>query len=136
MAGPVETLSFVARRLIQFEQRFERSDPIRKREAAALFTRIAASLYALTADLARDQVPHEPCRDLALYSTRIRECIEEEIGPVEAERLAKVMGEASDKEQLYLQYRSADNKKALSEELEKASILIRALANGLGAGQP
>jgi hypothetical protein len=42
-----------------------------------------------------------------------------------------MLAEASDKEKLYIQYRSAEDKKSLSEELEKASILIRALANGL-----
>jgi rRNA pseudouridine-1189 N-methylase Emg1 (Nep1/Mra1 family) len=57
--------------------------------------------------------------------------VEEELGPVEAEKLANMLGESSDKERIYLEYRSALDKKSLGEELEKAAILIRALADGL-----
>lgn len=135
MAGPAETLSFVARRLIQFESRFAQAGASRKREAAALFSRVSTSLQGLSADLQRDQVPHEACRELALYSTRLKDCTAEEIGQAEAEKLAKAMGESSDKERLFLQYRSAEDKRAITEELEKAAILIQALANGLGAAQ-
>ena len=136
MAGPIESLSFVARRLIQFERRFAQADHGRKTEAAALFTRIAISLQALAGDLGRDQLPHEACRELVLYSTRLKECVGEELGAAEAEKLAHVLGESSDKEKLYLQYRSAEDKRTLSEELEKAAILIQALANGLCPAPP
>ncbi|MBW8888769.1 MAG: hypothetical protein JF616_13520 [Fibrobacteres bacterium] len=131
MAGPIENLSFVARRLIQYERRFALANPRRKVEAATLFSRIAASLQALASDLGRDQLPNDPSRELVLYSTRLAECVGEELGEPESERLANVLAEASDKERLYLQYRSSENKKDLAEELEKASILIQALANGL-----
>ena len=136
MAGPAETLSFVARRLIQFEQRFAQADAARKRAAAALFTQIAASLQVLSADLGRDQLPHEACRELVFYSTKLKECTGEELGAVEADRLANAMADASDKEKLYLQYRSAEDRKYLTEELEKAAILIQALANGLYVAPP
>lgn len=136
MAGPAETLSFVARRLIQFEQRFAQAAPARKQAASALFTQVAASLAVLAADLGRDQLPHEACRELVFYSTKIKECAGEELGEGEAERLANAMGEASDKEKIYLQYRSAQDKRYLTEELEKASILIQALANGLYVAPP
>lgn len=136
MAGPIESLSFVARRLIQFERRFAQANPRRKVEAANLFSRIASSLQALASDLGRDQLPNEPSRELVLYSTRLPECVDEELGAVEAERLANVLAEASDKEGLYLEYRSAPDKKELAEELEKASILIQALANGLCPAPP
>jgi hypothetical protein len=136
MAGPVENLSFVARRLIQFERRFAQADPARKGEAAALFARIASSLQALASDLGRDQLPNEPSRELVLYSTRLKECVGEELGAAETDRLSHMLAEASDKEKVYLQYRSAEDKKSLSEELEKASILIRALANGLCPSPP
>jgi hypothetical protein len=131
MAGPAETLSFVARRLIQFEQRFAQAATERKRAASALFTQIAASLQTLAADLSRDQLPHEAGRELIFYSTKLKECAGEELGAVEADRLANALGEASDKEKIYLQYRSSEDKKYLTEELEKAAILIQALANGL-----
>jgi hypothetical protein len=136
MAGPVENLSFVARRLIQYERRFAQADPARRTGAASLFLRIAASLQSLAGHLERDQLPHEPCRELVLYSTRLKESVEEELGGAEAEKLATMLGEASDKERLYLQYRSSEDKKAFSEELEKAAILIRALANGLCPSPP
>lgn len=135
MPGPAETLSFVARRLIQHEQRFDRSAADRKREAAELFSRIAAGLFLLLDNLRRDQLPHEACRELALCSSRLKECVAEEVGEAEADRLARSMGEASDKERLYVQFRSAEDKKFLSEELEKAGILLQALANGLGVAR-
>lgn len=131
MAGPTETLSFVARRLIQFEQRFAQAEPDRKRAASALFTQVAASLQVLAGDLSRDQLPHEACRELVYYSTKLKECAGEELGEGETDRLANALGEASDKEKIYLQYRAADDKKYLTEELEKAAILIKALANGI-----
>jgi hypothetical protein len=131
MAGSVDNLSFVARRLIQYERRFAQAAPFRKSDAAALFLRIASSLHSLADHLGRDQLPHEPCRELVLYSTRLKECVEEELGTAESEKLANMLGEASDKERLYLEYRSAADKKPLGEELEKAAILIRALADGL-----
>jgi hypothetical protein len=136
MAGPIETLSYVARRLIQFEQRFAQADPARKREAASLFTQIAGSVQLLAHDLGRDHLPHEACRELALSSTRLRVCAGDPLGQGEAERLSKSLGEACDKEKLYLQYRSAPDQKALAEELEKAAILIQALANGLFVAPP
>lgn len=136
MAGPVENLSFVARRLIQYERRFAQSDPARKAEAAALFGRISASLQALASELGRDQLPNEPSRELVLYSTRLKESVGEELGAAETERLSTMMAEASDKERLYLQYRSSVDKKNLSEELEKAAILIQALANGICLAPP
>jgi hypothetical protein len=131
MAGPAETLSFVARRLIQFELRFAQATPARKRDAAALFSRIAQSVQMLIADLGRDQLPHEACRELVYFSTKLKECTEEELGAAEADRLATALGSASDKEKIYLEFRSSDEKPHLTEELEKASILIQALANGL-----
>ncbi|MDB5105555.1 MAG: hypothetical protein JWP91_3244 [Fibrobacteres bacterium] len=133
MAGPAETLSFVARRLIQFEQRFSQAAVERKRNASTLFSQISQSIQVLIADLSRDQLPHEACRELIFFSTKLKECAEEELGPTETDRLALALGEASDKEKIYLEYRASDRKSYLTEELEKASILIRALANGIYA---
>jgi hypothetical protein len=136
MAGPAETLSFVARRLIQFEQRFAMADAARKRNASLLFSQISQSLQMLVTDLGRDQLPHEACRELIFFSTKLKECSEEELGSVEADRLTLALGEAGDKEKIYLEYRSSDRKKYLEEELEKAAILLRALANGLYMAPP
>ena len=136
MAGPAETLSFVARRLIQFEQRFAQAGPERKRNASSLFTQISQSIQLLVADLGRDQLPHEACRELIFYSTKLKECAEEELGTTEAERLALALREASDKEKIFLEFRTSDRKDYLSEELEKAAILIRALANGIFVPAP
>ena len=131
MAGPAETLSFIARRLIQFEQRFAQAVPERKRNASTLFLQISQSINLLVSDLGRDQLPHEACRELIYYSTKLRECVEEELGATETERLSLALREASDKEKIYLEYRPSDRKDFLIEELEKASILIRALAYGI-----
>ncbi|HKP96197.1 MAG TPA: hypothetical protein VJ385_10605 [Fibrobacteria bacterium] len=136
MAGPAETLSFVARRLIQFEQRFAQADLARKRAASSLFSRISRSLQTLVADLGRDLLPHEACRELAFYSTKLKECAGEELGAGESDRLSQALAEASDKEKIYLEYRSSEHRKYLTEELEKASILIQALANGIYMAPP
>ena len=108
----------------------------RKRSASALFSQISQSIQVLVTDLGRDQLPHEACRELIFYSTKLKDCAEEELGPTETERLALALGEASDKEKIFLEYRSSDRKGYLTEELEKASILIRALANGIYVAPP
>jgi hypothetical protein len=131
MAGPVETISFVARRLIQFEQKFAKTGLSRRRAASQLFSQLSQSVQSLTDDLIRDRLPHDACRELILYSTRIAEGSDEELGPSEAERLAAALGSACDKEKLYLEFRSSDRREYLIEELEKAAILIQALANGI-----
>ena len=131
MAGPAETLSYVSRRLIQFERRFAQSDLARRRSASQLFTQIGASLQSLTGDLARGGVPHDASRELMLYSTRLPEAISEEVGLQEAEKLAMTLGQAADKEKIYRQFHASDRPQDLSEEVEKAAILIQALANGI-----
>lgn len=136
MAGPAETLSFVARRLIQFEQRFALANPTRKKSASRLFVEISRSLQLLVADLGRDQLPHEACRDLVFYSTKLEECAGEELGESETRRLAQALAEGSDKEGIYLEFRSSERRKYLVEELEKASILLQALANGIYMDPP
>ncbi|MEO6094235.1 MAG: hypothetical protein ABIW76_00690 [Fibrobacteria bacterium] len=131
MAGPVETLSYVARRLIQFEQRFAQAREERKRNASYLFSQISQSIQLLVSDLGRDQLPHEACRDLIFCSTKLKGCAEAELGITETERLALALSEASDKEKIFLEFRTSDRKDYLSEELKKAAILIQALANGI-----
>jgi hypothetical protein len=131
MAGPSESLSFVARRLIQFEGRFAKAELSRRRSASQLFTQIAGSLHSLAEELSRDNLPHDPCRELVLYSTKLSEAVAEELGLQEAEKLSVTLSQASDQEKLYVEFRASDRKKELIEELEKASILIQALANGI-----
>ncbi len=131
MAGAAETLSFVSRRLIQFEKKFANADLELRKKSAKLFLQIGSSLSLLLSELERDHLPHEPARELILYSTLLEELTNEPLGAEEASRLGNAMRNASDKEKLYLEYRASNQKKHLSEELEKASILIRALANGI-----
>jgi len=131
MAGPVETISFVARRLIQFEQRFVSAAMVRRQASSRLFSQISRSLQILIADLERDRVPHEACRDLIFFASLLQDCVEDEIGIQESDKLSQALEGASDKEKLFLAYRSTGDKKLLVEELEKASILIQALANGI-----
>lgn len=131
MAGPVETISFVARRLIQFERRFAQTDLNHRREISSLFSQISKTILVMLEELDRDHLPHKACRDLILYSTRILNSTKEELGADEADRLSTAFGEACDKEKVFLEYRLSDRKEYLTEELEKASILIQALANGI-----
>lgn len=131
MAGPAETISFVARRLIQFEQRFAKADLPQRQKISNLFGQISRAILVMLEELDRDHLPHEACRDLILYSTRLQESTQEELGSGEAERLGKVLGEACDKEKVFLEFRSSDRKQFLVEELEKAAILVQALANGI-----
>lgn len=131
MADPVETISFVARRLIQFEQKFAKAPPPRRRGASQLFSQIARSIGALAPELSRDHLPHDACRELALFTSRLEETVADELGAQEAARLTEALGKACDKEALFLAFRTSDRKKHLEEELEKSSILIQALANGI-----
>lgn len=136
MADPVETISYVARRLIQYELKFAGAELSRRRGASQLFGQIARSIGALGPELARDNLPHDACRELALYASRLEEAVSLELGAQEAGRLAEALAKACDKEGLYLEFRATDRRKHLEEELEKASILIQALANGIFMGQP
>jgi hypothetical protein len=135
MADPVETISYVARRLIQHELKFAKAPLPRRRDASRLFVQIAHSVGTLGPELMRDHLPHDACRELALYSSRLEEAVSEEIGQQEGARLAEALAKASDKESLYLTFRTSDRKRHLAEELEKASILVQALANGIYMSQ-
>src|SRR5690606_24124114 len=104
-------------------------------DAALLFAGIARSVGMLGPELLRDNLPHDACRELALFSSRLDGAISEELGPQEGARLAEALAKACDKEGLYLTFRTSDNKRHLAEELEKASILIRALADGIYAAR-
>jgi hypothetical protein len=136
MAEPVETLSYVARRLIQHELKFAKAELSRRRGASQLFTQIARSVGALGPELCRDHLPHDACRELALYASRLEEAVSQELGAQEAVRLAEALTRACDKESLFLEFRTSDRRKYLEEELEKAAILIQALANGIYMAQP
>lgn len=136
MANPVETISFVARRLIQFELKFAKAELARRRGVSQLFSQIARSIGALGPELSRDHMPHDPCRELALYASRLEEAVSDELGSQEALRLAEALTKACDKESLYLDFRTSDRKKYLEEELDKAAILIQALANGIYMALP
>ncbi|HLP41156.1 MAG TPA: hypothetical protein VK465_06585 [Fibrobacteria bacterium] len=131
MAGPVETLSIIARRLIQNETRFAKACLERRRGASVLFSRIARDVALLGPALVRGQLPHEACRELALYASHLAEAVTEELGPQEGARLAEALARACDTEGLYLEFRSPERRKTLVEELDKAAILIQALADGI-----
>jgi hypothetical protein len=135
MADPVETISYVARRLIQHELKFAKAAEPRRRGASQLFARIARSVGTLGPELIRDHLPHDACRELALCSSRLADAVSEELGPQEGARLAEALAKACDKESLYLSFRTSDRKRHLAEELDKASILIQALANGIYMAQ-
>ncbi len=131
MAGPTETISFVARRLIQYEKRFAQADIDQRRKASILFNQISIGIQAMLLELGKEHLPHDACRDLILFSTKLKETVQEDLGDVEAERLSVALGQACDKEKIYLEFRDTDRKAHLVEELEKSAILIQALANGI-----
>lgn len=134
MAGSVETISYVARRLIQHELKFSKAELPRRRGASQLFSRIARCVGALGPELSREHLPHDACRELALHASRLEEAVASELGAQEAVRLAEALAKACDKETLFLEFRTSDRRRHLEEELEKAAILIQALANGIYMG--
>jgi len=131
MATACENISFVARRLIQFEFRFAQAEQKRRAEASKLFSQIGGAIKTLALELDRDKLPHDPCRDLIFFASQLLPATLEELGETEAQRLANILGDSSNKEKLYLEFRAAENKNHMIEELEKAHILIHALANGI-----
>lgn len=131
MLSSAESISFVARRLIQFETRFAQGEPLRRSGASKLFRQMAGSIQALTLELGKEKLPHDPCRDLIFFASQLHLSTRDELGDAEALRLATILSESSDKEKIFLEFRSAVNKTHLFEELEKAHILIQALANGI-----
>ena len=135
MAGPTETISFVARRLIQFEKRFGEAEIDQRRCLSNLFMQMSHSIRSMVLELERGNLPNDPCRDLILFSTQLQATAQEELGPSEADRLALALGEASDKEKIYLEFQNSTRKDSLVEELEKATILIQALADGIYVAQ-
>ena len=131
MATAIETLSLIARKLIQSETRFAGADEPKRQRTSRLFTRISSGIGALVSDLNRDKLPHAPCRELTQCSSKLAEAISDEVGPQEAERLAEALGKACEKEVLYLEFRRSPHKPHLIEEMEKSSILLQALAHGI-----
>jgi hypothetical protein len=131
MAEPVETISYVARRLIQYELKFAKAELTRRRGASRLFTQIARSVGSLGPELIRDHLPHDACRELALYASRLADAVSEELGDQESERLAEALAKACDKESLFLEFRTSDRKRVLADELDKAANHIQAQANGI-----
>jgi hypothetical protein len=131
MAGAAESLSFLSRRLIQFEGKFALRPKPGRAQAAQLFAGIAKSLHALYTALQEDEVPHVAARQLARWADVLSVEIAPEVGASEAERMGALMADASDHEKLFLEFRSSENPDSIIEDLWRGSVLVQALADGL-----
>ncbi len=131
MAEPIETISYVARRFIQFEKKFAEATEERRKYNSQLLRRISRNLVNLEQSLYRNELALEACRELAAGAVQLSHSTSEEIGEVEAEKLTSALEAACDAEKLMLQYRHSSQHDFLSSELVKAAILTRALADGL-----
>jgi len=130
MAGPIQTLSYFARRLIQFEEKFASRPPERVLEAAELFRSMSEGLDGLL-DAFDDHTALEPATaTLKAMLPKLENEAHAEIGSPESDKLTLALREALEPGKLQLQL-EAPNRDALVQELDTASILIRALADGL-----
>ncbi len=134
MAAPVQTISYFARRLIQFEQKFARRDPAQLPEIAGIFRDTGKGLDDLVAAINSGSDLEPACTLLQALSPRLQKEVQREIGPPESDRLLAAWGESLHAEALQGQFDQSPDGRVLLEELEKAAILIRALANGLHVG--
>ena len=130
MAGPIQTLSYFARRLIQFEQKFASRTPEKVLEAAELFRSMSEGLDGLL-DAFDDQAALEPATaTLKAMLPQLESEVHAEMGSPESEKLSHALREALEPGNLQRQM-DAPNRDTLVAELDKAAILVRALADGL-----
>jgi hypothetical protein len=130
MAGPIQTLSYFARRLIQFEQKFASRPPEKVQEAADLFHSMSEGLDGLL-DAFDDHAALEPATaTLKAMLPQLENEVHSEIGAPESDKLSHALREALEPGNLQRQL-DAPNRDTLVQELDKATILVRALADGL-----
>ncbi len=134
MAGPIQTISYFARRLIQLEQKFVKQPHDRLPHTAILFRSFSLALANTKEALiqGRDLVP--ACQEFLSLFPQLELQTTAEMGSPEAEKLLHALKEAMDPERLRNQIETSENRNSLGEELEKAIILVRALADGLYIG--
>src|SRR6266849_6068894 len=94
MSDPVQTLSYFARRLIQFEQKFARRDPEKLRGTAALFRKAGEGLDQLPKAFEQGASLDPACALLQAILPGLEAEIYAEIGSPEAENLASALREA------------------------------------------
>lgn len=127
----LELISFVARRLIQYETRFYSAAPPKRREISGYFSALAMAIDALNQDLNRKKVPHESARELAKLASRLTEQIETELGSQETERLRQLLEQGCDVERVYREFNEGSRIGFFNDEMGKAVILLNALSQGL-----
>jgi len=135
-ASSLELLGFTARRLIQFEKRFYEGQSERRRELSRYFQQLSAAIEALHQELGRQKIPHDAVRELARLTSLLPAQVENEIGTSETGRLHHFLVQACDTERVYREYQGTENIGYLSDELQKAVILLRALGQGLFSHGP
>ena len=131
MAEPIETISYVARRLIQFEKKFAEAELTRRQTNASILRKISRHLITLEQLLYRNDLAIDTCRELAVCATQLAISTQEEVGEAEAQKLSEALEAACHAEKLIRQYRESEQAEFLSSEVLKAAILTRALADGI-----
>src|SRR3989338_1043942 len=129
MAGPIQTLSYFARRVIQFEQKFAARPPARVQETAELFRSVGEGFDGLLDAFNDDAIIEPATESLKALLPQIETEVHAEVGHEEGERLSHALREALEPGRLRQQMGEADKRQTLIEELDKAAILVRALAD-------
>jgi hypothetical protein len=127
----LELISFVARRLIQYETRFYREEASRRRQVSEYFAAMASAIAALNEDLNRQKVPHESARELAKLASQLPAHVEDALGNQETERLRQLLEQGCDIDRIYREFNDTGRAFFFSDELGKAVILLNALSQGL-----
>jgi hypothetical protein len=133
MAGPVQTISYFSRRLIQFEQKFAQRPAESLRATAAVFRTFSEHLAGALECLEAGADPESFCAELRALMPGLQTETLAEIGSPEADKILYALGDALEPGRLREQMETSENTAVLFEELYKASILVRALADGLHA---
>jgi len=135
MAKPVQTISYFARRLIQLEQKFARREPTHLRATAELFRAASDKLDDLLDALEDGEAVESACISLLTLLPGLEIEVYAEVGPPECDKIVQAMRDAVNPERVAKQFSESEDRPALMEELDKAAILVRALADGLNLGE-
>jgi hypothetical protein len=130
-SNAIELLSLAARRLIQFETRFYQTESIRRQSIAGYFGMLSNAIAALGGDLQRQKAPHESTRELAKLASQLGTFVGEVLGDTETERLRQFLDQGSDTDRIYREFTQSPSQSFLIDEMNKATILLRALSQGL-----
>lgn len=123
----------LAKNLLSMGDKLRAAQKERRAEMAALFLSVSQCLALVSAEIRAGQVPHGRCGELSMYATMLPAAVQDELGPVEADRLGELLQSAHDVEGMAIQITGPgrDTQLALIEE---ASGKMAALANMVRVG--